>query len=153
MNKETFMASLSSTIARSQVESSLSQHCEAVGAAINSGDIGQTVTAVQQLILRYYDNVRGQADESFESAKRVARWGFVLLAVTIAYVMFMDLLPHIWVGFLKSDRNPMDIGAIGIIGGSVMEVVAGVQFALYGRATKQFGAFHICLERTHRYLL
>ena len=24
---------------------------------------------------------------------------------------------------------------------------------LYGRAARQFGAFHICLERTHRYLL
>jgi hypothetical protein len=89
------------------VESSLSQHCEAVGAAINSGDIGQTVTAVQQLILRYYDNVRGQADESFESAKRVARWGFVLLAATIAYVMFMDLLPHIWVG-IRCSGPPED---------------------------------------------
>jgi hypothetical protein len=28
-----------------------------------------------------------------------------------------------------------------------------LQFYLYGKATRQFGAFHICLERTHRYLL
>jgi len=28
-----------------------------------------------------------------------------------------------------------------------------VSFWLYSRGAKQFGAFHICLERTHRYLL
>jgi hypothetical protein len=50
-------------------------------------------------------------------------------------------------------KGGIGVGAIGLIGGTVVEIIAGVQFVLYGRATRQFGAFHICLERTHRYLL
>jgi hypothetical protein len=42
---------------------------------------------------------------------------------------------------------------IGLLGSSIVEAIAGLQFYLYGKATRQFGAFHICLERTHRYLL
>ena len=42
---------------------------------------------------------------------------------------------------------------IGLISGAFIEFIAGVQFWLYSRASKQFSAFHICLERTHRYLV
>jgi hypothetical protein len=142
------------TTSKSRVQNAeLSQtDCKSLGDALKAGDIGQTVTAVQQLILRYYDNVRGQADESFESAKRVAMLGFLLFVATVVYVMVMDLMPHIVHGFVQT-RGGIGVGAIGLIGGTVVEVIAGVQFMLYGRATRQFGAFHICLERTHRYLL
>jgi hypothetical protein len=37
--------------------------------------------------------------------------------------------------------------------GIVIEGVAALAFVLYGRTARQFAAFHICLERTHRYLL
>ena len=137
--------------ARSNTASkSLHAQCDAVGAAMGKGNIGDTVTAVQQLILRYYDNVRGQADGSFRSAQMVALFGFLVLFGTIAYVVFMDYeVAH----GLAAQTKGMGVGAIGLIGGTVVELIAGVQFVLYGRAAKQFGAFHICLERTHRYLL
>ena len=41
----------------------------------------------------------------------------------------------------------------GVISGVLIEFIAGVNFWLYSKASKQFGAFHICLERTHRYLV
>ena len=47
----------------------------------------------------------------------------------------------------------MGVGTIGLISGSIVELIAGTQFFLYRNSAKQFGAFHICLERTHRYLL
>jgi hypothetical protein len=128
------------------------KQCDVIGAAIKSGDIGDTVTAVQQLILQYYDNVRGQADDSFQSANRVALFGFFVLLITVFYVMFMDLMPHLSSRFTES-KGGIGVGTIGLIGSAVVEFIAGVQFVLYGRATRQFGAFHICLERTHRYLL
>jgi hypothetical protein len=124
--------------------------CDAVGEAMGKGSIGDTFIAVQQLILKYYDNVRDQADESFQSARTVSFLGFMLLIVTVGYVIFMDYqVAH---GQALPTKG-MGVGAIGLIGGSVVELIAGVQFVLYGRATKQFGAFHICLERTHRYVL
>jgi len=132
--------------------SSVKADCEAVGAALGKHDLGDTVTAVQQLILRYYDDVRGQADASFVSAKRVAFFGFAVLIATILYVMFMDFMPHISDRFAQH-TGVLGVGWIGLIGSSMAEFIAGVQFFLYGHATKQFGTFHICLERTHRYLL
>jgi hypothetical protein len=138
--------------AKNPVSESVQEQCKAVGAAIAKGEIGETVTAVQQLILRYYDNVRGQAEEAFGSAKTVALFGFVLLALTVAYVMFKDwTVQHS--GLPQPNTGGIGVGAIGLIASSVVEVIASVQFVLYGRAARQFGAFHICLERTHRYLL
>lgn len=150
------MPFLGFTISRERAKSPTSEssqaQCEAVGAAIGKGDIGKTVTEVQKLILRYYDNVRGQAEESFKSAKRVALSGFILLYITVFYVIAIDLMPHIWPRFMQHTGG-MSVGKIGVIASSVVELIAGVQFVLYGLATRQFGAFHICLERTHRYLL
>jgi hypothetical protein len=131
----------------------LLRNCETLGRAVHD-DLGKTVEEVQKLILRYYDNVRDQAEQSFRSAKRVATVGFVLLASTIAYVVFIDLMVHVSAsGFSVPTAGAMNVGAIGLIGGGIVEAIAGTQFVLYGRATKQFGAFHICLERTHRYLV
>ena len=144
------------TIARSRAENPLQQSaqekCKAVGDALGKGRIGDTVTAIQGLILQYYSDVRGQAGESFKSAQTVALFGFILLASTVVYVIVMDIMSHFSTHFITRSGG-MGVGSIGLIGGSVVELIAGVQFVLYGRATKQFGAFHICLERTHRYLL
>jgi hypothetical protein len=150
------MTFLGFTISRSHAENPgqkwTQDHCKAVGDAVGKGDIGKTVTAIQGLILRYYDDVRGQAGESFKSAKRVALFGFILLVATILYVMFIDLMRHFSVHFIDK-AGGIGVGTVGLIASSVVELISGVQFVLYGRATKQFGAFHICLERTHRYLL
>jgi hypothetical protein len=133
---------------RSDTEAMQSQ-CEALGKAIG-GTIGDTVREMQLLIREYYDNVRDQADESFKSAKRVAVFGFIVLIFTIAYVIVMDYqVSH---GYASPTKG-MRVGTIGLVGSGMFEFIAWVQFGLYGRATKQFGAFHICLERTHRYLM
>jgi hypothetical protein len=125
------MTFLGLTISRSRAENpiqkSAQDHCKAIGDAIAKGDIGETVTAIQKLILRYYDDVRGQAGESFESAKRVALFGFVLLVLTVVYVMVMDLMPHISARFAQH-AGGIGVGAIGLIGSSVVEFIAGVQF-------------------------
>jgi hypothetical protein len=45
------------------------------------------------------------------------------------------------------------VGTIGTVSGVLIEFIAAIAFWLYARAARQFGAFHICLERTHRYLI
>ncbi len=129
------------------------EHCLALGAAVSSHDVGDTTAKIQQLIMQYYKDVQGQATESFESAKTVALFGFVVFAATISYMIFRDLMPHIHQSWFTATQEGMGIGAIGLISGSVVELIAGTQFFLYRNSARQFGAFHICLERTHRYLL
>jgi hypothetical protein len=97
--------------------------------------------------------VREQATEAFKSAKRVALFGFLILIFTIAYLIFIDVMLHLPTSGFVAASGSMSVGQIGLLGSSIVEAIAGLQFYLYGRATRQFGAFHICLERTHRYLL
>jgi len=108
----------SSRASSESASKALHAQCDAVGAAMGKGNIGDTVTAIQQLILRYYDNVRGQADESFRAAQVVAFLGFLVLSVTIAYVIRMDYeVAH----GLALPTKGMGVGAIGLIGGSVVD--------------------------------
>ncbi len=127
--------------------------CEGLAAAVNTADVGETVERVQKLILRYYEDVQNQATQSFQSAKRAAVLGFALIIGTIVYVVFTDLMLHFHLPSFQKVEGGMSVGAIGLVSGGIVEFIAAVNFALYARAARQFGAFHICLERTHRYLL
>jgi hypothetical protein len=131
---------------------SVLRECEALGHAV-SGDVGEIVEKVQKLILHYYDDVREQADRSLQIARRTAIAGFVVLLLTIGYVLFVDWAVRDGRLTNQASTSGMTIGQIGLIGGGIVEFLAATQFVLQGRTTKQFGAFHICLERTHRYLL
>jgi hypothetical protein len=124
--------------------------CERLGDAL-TGDIGDAVEKIQKLILRYYDDVREQAASSFTTARRVAIAGFVVLLITLLYVIAADVAVRFWGSTASS--SVMTVGQLGLIAGFIVEALAGTQFWLHSRTTKQFGAFHICLERTHRYVL
>jgi hypothetical protein len=136
------------------------KECEALGQAI-TGDVGEIVEKVQKLILHYYDDVREQAERSLRIARRTAIAGFVVFIATLSYLVVIDFAyrakwfpdPPAGAAVEKAGGGTMTIGSLGVIAGLIVEILAGTQFALQGRATKQFGAFHICLERTHRYLL
>jgi hypothetical protein len=63
--------------------------------------------------MQYYQDVQAQSTESFRSAKNVALLGFVLFAVTIAYLIFTDLMPHIHQSWFTATKEGLGIGAIG----------------------------------------
>lgn len=137
--------------------SQLEKHaaCDELRDAISVGDIGDIAAKHEKLILHYYEDVQTQAKQSFESAQRVAKIGFWLLIVTFGYVVFVDVVTQLkplsaWV---DASKRSMNVGSVGVVSGIVVEFIAAVNFYLYSKASKQFGAFHICLERTHRYLV
>jgi len=91
---------------------------------------------MQQMSLHYYADVRKQAQQSFRSA----------LAAAVIGALFFLLAA--WYGMEKDEK-----AWIGIIAGALTQVISAINFYLYGRAARQFATFHICLERTNRYLL
>jgi len=137
----------------SELPSWVKAACNEIEAAVDHPGVGETAATVQRMIMRYYEDVRGQATDSFTSANRVASVGFVVLILTVMYVVSIDLASHIKFNWFQPAKEGMNVGAIGLTSGAVVEAIAGMQFWLYSRAARQFGAFHICLERTHRYLL
>jgi hypothetical protein len=150
---------LEADIADAQVEESphsttKAKACHALGNAMNGPDIGQIVAKTEKLILHYYEDVQNQAVQSFRSAKVAAYIGFGVLLLSIGYLVTVDFL--ILIGQITRPGNEatrMDIAWVGVASGFIVEFIAGVNLLLYGRAARQFGTFHICLERTHRYLV
>ena len=128
--------------------------CEDLSKAMNGPDIGEIVAKTERLVLHYYKDVQAQAISSFRSAQRVARIGFAVLVISLLYVATIDVLSHIaGLSWFQMRTEGMNIGWVGVASGLVVEFIAAVNFWQYRHATNQFGAFHICLERTHRYLL
>lgn len=136
--------------------------CNQLEEALN-GNLAKTVSAHERMILQYYQDVQQQATQSFNAARVVAWVGFFVLIVTLLYALVFDALAQLHMLDVPAvtgnpvgaavPKNLLTVGGIGVVSGVLIEFIAGVNFWLYGRAAKQFGAFHICLERTHRYLI
>ncbi|MFA6113686.1 MAG: hypothetical protein WC729_06825 [Sphingomonas sp.] len=126
--------------------------CRELGDAVDDGSMGKIVAKHEAMILEYYTDVQGQATKSFAAAKAFAYAGLAIFSLSLIYMLTFDALSRLGLTTPPSS-NSITISSLSIISGGVMELVAGGAFWLYARSAKQFGAFHICLERTHRYLL
>jgi hypothetical protein len=134
-----------------QAKTEKEKACEKVGIALNTGNLGDTVREHESLILQYYGDVQEQAKRSFDTAIRIAQIGFGVLIATLAYAVLFDALRRFFPS--QMGETSFTVTGIGVVSGVLIEFIAGIAFVLYSRGAKQFDAFHICLERTHRYLL
>jgi hypothetical protein len=125
-------------------KSEFQQTCTELADEIDKGTLGAIYAKHQKLIMQYYEDVQDQATRSFRIAAGLAVAGFLVLVATIVCVGVRT----------GSDRwDQATFAAAGVVSGFVIEYIAKIAFDLYARCAKQFGTFHICLERTHRYLL
>jgi len=113
----------------------LERECKEV-ATIQPGNVNRIASLMQQMSLHYYTDVRRQAQQSFRSA----------LAAAVIGAMFF-----IFAAWNVMERRETVL--VGVVAGALTQVISGINFYLYGRASRQFASFHICLERTNRYLL
>ncbi len=130
------------TLDASQVRTSsrvrdMLQDCEEI-AQTAPGDIHRIGSLLQEMILKYYADVRSQAQQSFRAA---------LAAATVGILFFIYA---IWLGMSPDGSGQ---ARLGLIAGSLIQFISGINFYLYFRAGRQFASFHVCLERTNRFLL
>jgi hypothetical protein len=111
--------------------------------------MAEIVSAHTRLILRYYEDVKRHACISFDSASKVACIGFYVFIGTLICTLLLDFISRTF----EMHGVLLTVAILGTVSGALIEVIAGVTFWLYSRVARQFNAFHICLERTHRYLL
>lgn len=116
----------------------LKKKCEEL-AHVEPKNTNKMASLLQDMSLRYYEDVRTQAQQSFRVACLAAAVGTILF-VYAAYVMMKG-------------TNSVSTAAWGLLPGALVQVISGINFYLYGKAARQFGAFHVCLERTNRFLL
>ena len=125
----------------SKLPAHIEQACDELQGAIDQGGIGDIVAKHEKLILHYYQDVQDQAKKSFSTARWVSLVGFAVLIGTVVHALWIN------------PEASIEMTSVGLLSGTLIEFIAAVAFWLYARGARQFGAFHICLERTHRYLL
>jgi hypothetical protein len=105
----------------------------AVRSAISSlsqsepGDVQNIAASQTELLVGYYDAVLNHANKSFF-------WALIAAAIGLAF--FVSAM--VFLGW----NGTLEVGVIGAVGGAIVEVIAGVNFVLYGKATTQLGDFH-----------
>jgi hypothetical protein len=138
--------------ANSTADKNKTKTCEELAVAIETGRVGDIVAKHEKLILQYYEDVQKQATDSFKAARTVAYIGFGVLIMTWLYTLGLDVFSNLPIfGGVPPDHK--SAVKVGVISATLIEFIASINFWLYSKASKQFGAFHICLERTHRYLV
>jgi hypothetical protein len=136
-----------STTSASSVPAPVSAHplqqlkaeCEEL-ARTRPGDTHKMASLHQQMSLNYYQDVRRQAQQSFYSA---------LAAATVGTLFFLYAA---WYMLPQNGHTPSN-AYISLIAGSLVQVISAINFYLYAKTAHQFSGFHVCLERTNRYLL
>jgi hypothetical protein len=113
----------------------IQKNCEEVS-GIPPGNTNEMGGKIQEMILNYYQDVRKQAQQSF----------YMALGAAIVGGIFYFYAAIIYLG--KGEA-----ASISLIAGSLIQLISAINFYLYGKAARQFSTFHICLERTNRFLL
>jgi hypothetical protein len=99
----------------------------------------QKVAAASVNVLVYYYTV------VLQQSKRSFDWA--LIAAGVGLLFFLAA-----VGFIVVSGDT-EVAAVSIIAGAVVEVIAGLNFYLYGKATEQLADYRRSLEQTQRFLL
>jgi hypothetical protein len=87
---------------------------------------------------RFYKTVLDEAHKSFRVAIRASVIGIAFFVTAISFVLA---------------SGTQDAAAVSTISGGLVEVIAGINFVLYGMTTRQLRRFHAELEQTQRFLI
>ena len=112
--------------------------CEQI-AGVQPEDTQKLFSGLHDIATLYYRDALKQSSQSFLAANIAAVVGTILLAGAI-------------MACLGKPNAPLQ-SWVSVVPGLIVQAVSGLQFYLYGKASKQFELFHVCLERSGRYLM
>lgn len=110
--------------------------------AESDADDVQKIAATQlELLDDYHKEVLQQAKKSFNVA---------VGAGIVGLIFFLAVLLNL----VKADSNQKNsFAVVGTISGALIEVISGLNFYLYGKASAQMSNFQKRLDKTQRYLI
>jgi hypothetical protein len=115
----------------------ISRAIESVARA-DPSDIQQVAASQLEMSNSYYFSALTQARRSFMAAIIAGGIGLAFFLIAVAYAL---------------TRETIGAAAVPMLSGAVVEVIAGLNFWLFGKTSRQLDAFHVRLEQTQRYLL
>ena len=89
------------------------------------------------MIVAYYQDVRWQALLAFFAA-------LILEIIDVAFFFYSAY---------TAMSKEIATAVLSTVSGLLIEIMTAVVFYLYAQSAKQFAGFHVCLERTNRFLL
>lgn len=101
------------------------------------GDVQKIAASQIGLLSNYYNNALNQSKQSFKLALIVACFGFIFFIAAIIMINY------------KQDN----LSYIPIIGGALIELIAGTLFFLYNKSKEQLAEFFYRLDNTQRFLI
>jgi hypothetical protein len=120
--------------------------CREIGGT-SPGQTHQLACALWGVAISYYRDVRKQAQRSFKAALIASGVGGLFFLVAVILMFIKPWLPsHMTNGGLTASE-------LSLIAGLIVQTISGINFYLYSKTSKQFSAFHACLERSNRFLL
>lgn len=113
---------------------------ESLEKAVRANPKNVQEVAVTQLELSnsYYRSALSQSQSSFRSALVWATVGTLLIVAAVFFLLI---------------ERPANLSYVSLIGGAIIEAIAGLNFYLYGQASKQLASFQVPLDRIGRFLL
>lgn len=118
-------------------EASVKAAIEAVNISSENDNILALMLKNVKELREYYVISKQQARKSFSAALFICFFGIVIYLIGIMSVVVLN----------------KDISVISLVGGTVVEVIAGLFFWLYREATKQLSVYHQRLGLTEKYLM
>jgi len=100
-------------------------------------DAQKYASVLQKLAVYYYEDVRWQALLAFFAA-------FILEIVAVGFFF--------WAG-IRAINDGLEAALFSSVSGLLIQFMTAIVFYLYSQSSSQFGGFHICLERTNRFLM
>jgi len=102
------------------------------------GDVQGIAASQVELLSAYYRIALDQARRAFAWALVAAGVGVGFFIAAVSFLLFFDM---------------QNLAVVSVIAGGLTQVIAGINFVLYGRAASQLADFHRRLDRTQRFLL
>ncbi|MGC1377184.1 MAG: HEAT repeat domain-containing protein [Anaerolineales bacterium] len=110
---------------------------------LNPGDVKGIATQQNILLMQYYQEALNQAKTSFNRASRMATIGVFFFIISIGCLFLLSV-----------SRDIAIVGTVGsAIGGTLVEVISGIMFYLYAKATSQLIYFQQPLYQMQRFVV
>jgi hypothetical protein len=103
-----------------------------------ANEFQKVAAAFIELLTAYYEEVLGQSRRSFVWALVAAGVGLLFFLGAAAFILIADL---------------GQAAVVSLIGGALVEVIAGINFHLYEKASEQLSEFHGRLDQTGKFML
>lgn len=98
---------------------------------VNPANVQEVAQSQLDIVTLYYRSGLQQAQRSFLAALVAASVGLIFFIAAVSFLLL---------------QQSASVSYISLISGALVEIISGINFYLYARASSQLATFHVCLD-------